>query len=395
MEQTYRHYRQAFAGYEMPFAYVDLDLFDRNIVDVVRRAGPKTIRIASKSIRCVPLLERILAADPKFRGIMAYSAREGVFLSHQGLDDILIAYPIVHEAEASRFCEELRRGKRIICTVDCPEHVDYLDRLAREHAVIAPVCIDVDMSTDFPGIHFGVRRSPLTTAGQVVDLCRRIATRQHVRLEGLVGYEAQIAGVPDNIPGNALKSTLIRYLKRRSLREVRERRARVVDAIRKEGIELNFVNGGGTGSVESTVQEECVTEVTIGSGFFASALFDWYSTFRHLPAVGYAIEITRRPMPDIYTCHGGGYVASGVGKDKMPHPFLPQGAKLLPLEGAGEVQTPIKYSGPETLALGDPVFMRYAKAGEMCERFNCLLALSEGAVTDEMPTYRGEGLVFL
>jgi D-serine deaminase-like pyridoxal phosphate-dependent protein len=99
---------------------------------------------------------------------------------------------------------------------------------------------------------------------------------------------------------------------------------------------------------------------------------------------------------DLYTCLGGGYVASGsAGTEKLPRPYLPDGAALLPLEGAGEVQTPVRYRGPERLALGDPIFMRHSKAGELCEHFNTLLLVMAGRVVGEVPTYRGEGQVFL
>ena len=395
MQRTYEYYRDALAGRVMPLAFIDLELFDRNTRDIAERARGKRVRIASKSIRCVPLMERILGAGAPFEGIMAYSAREAVFLSQQGFDDLLIAYPVLHEADDARLCDELQRGKRIYCMIDCFEHVQYLDRLGREHLVEVPVCIDIDMATHFPGFYFGVRRSPLKSPKDVIDLCRRIASCKHVRIEGLMGYEAQIAGLPDNAPGGAFKNAIIRLLKKRSLADVRDRRASIVEALRQEGISLAFVNGGGTGSVETTADEDCVTEVTVGSGFFAPALFDGYISVHHYPAAGYAIEITRLPAPGMYTCHGGGYVASGAGPDKMPQPYLPQGARLLPLEGAGEVQTPIRYGGAQKLGLGDPIFMRYAKAGEMCERFNVLLAISDGSVVGELPTYRGEGQVFM
>lgn len=395
MEDLYKYYHDAVAGRVMPLAFVDLDRFDQNTRDIAARSRGKRVRIASKSIRCLTLIERILAYGAPFQGIMAYSAREAVFLSQQGFDDLLIAYPVMQEADEARLCEELQRGKRICCMVDCLEHVQYLDTLGRDHLVEMPLCIDIDMSTDFPGIYFGVRRSPLRSQADVLDLCRRIAVAGNVCLVGLMGYEAQIAGLPDNVPGQRVKNALIRLLKKRSLSELRKRRAAIVQAIRDEGIDLEFVNGGGTGSVESTIEEDCVTEVTVGSGFFSPVLFDWYRTCHHAPAVAYAIEITRRPAPGIYTCHGGGYVASGTGRDKMPQPYLPAGVRLLPLEGAGEVQTPIHYTGRQKLGLGDPIFMRYAKAGEMCERFNVLLAISEGSIVGEMPTYRGEGLVFL
>lgn len=379
----------------MPCAFVDLELFDQNARDIVARAGSKRIRIASKSIRCVPLIERALASDVHYQGIMAYAVREAVFLSHQGLDDILVAYPAYHELEDSGLGEELRRGKRIVVMADCADHVHHYERFGKEFNVVVPVCLDLDMSSRFPGLHFGVLRSPITTPGGALEVARIARACKHVRLVGLMGYEAQIAGVPDNAPGSAAKNWLVRTLKARSLREIRTRRARVVDALKADGHELEFVNGGGTGSMETTKEEDCVTEIAVGSGLFSPALFDRYSAFRHAPAVGYAIEITRIPAPGVYTCHGGGYVASGTGADKCPQPYLPLGARLTPLEGAGEVQTPIRYDGPERLAIGSPIFMRYAKAGEMCERFNSLLCIEGGTVTREFPTYRGEGQVFL
>jgi D-serine deaminase-like pyridoxal phosphate-dependent protein len=188
----------------------------------------------------------------------------------------------------------------------------------------------------------------------------------------------------------------VRLLKSRSVGVVARRRAAVVAAVRARGHALRLVNGGGTGCLETTREEECVTEVTAGSAFFAPGLFDGFRRFRHLPAAGFAVEITRRPAPGVFTCAGGGYVASGAaGPEKLPQPYLPEGARLMAREGAGEVQTPVRYRGPERLVLGDPVFFRHAKAGELCERFTTLLLLANGTVVDEAATYRGEGQCFL
>lgn len=148
--------------------------------------------------------------------------------------------------------------------------------------------------------------------------------------------------------------------------------------------------------METTVQEDVVTEVTVGSGFYSPTLFDHYTRFRHEPAAGFAIEVVRRPAPEIYTCQGGGYIASGAaGPDKLPQPWLPEGARLTTNEGAGEVQTPVIYEGSVSLNLGSPIFMRHSKAGELCERFRTLLLVSEGKVVDEVNTYRGDGQCFL
>src|SRR5687768_15647965 len=76
----YNAYRRAFHGVPMPFAFVDLDLLKFNIRQTVIRARGKRIRIASKSIRSVPLIELILASNPAFQGIMCFTAPEAVWL---------------------------------------------------------------------------------------------------------------------------------------------------------------------------------------------------------------------------------------------------------------------------------------------------------------------------
>ena len=395
LNSRYNDYRRVFENTRKPFGYVDLDLFDNNTTDLQRRSRRKPIRIASKSIRCVPLLRRILE-NPAFQGIMAYSAREAAFLVRHGFDDILVAYPSWGEVAESGIIEHIREGKRIWLMVDCVEHMRLLDKLGRAAKTKIPVCLDIDVSSHYPGIHFGVLRSPVRTPKHAVALYEASRKMRHVRLEALMGYEAQIVGLQDFGPRGYFKNRLIATLKKSSMLEVHARRTRIVNALRKAGCELAFVNGGGTGSVEATASEKVITEVSAGSAFFAPTLFDHYASFRHLPAAGYAIEIVRKPCEGVYTCQGGGYVASGAaGPDKLPGPFLPEGAQLVAQEGAGEVQTPIRYSGAIPLKLGDPIFMRHAKAGELCERFDRLYLVRGGEIVDAVPTYRGEGMCFL
>jgi D-serine deaminase-like pyridoxal phosphate-dependent protein len=396
MAADYGSYKTIFAACPPPFAFVDLDMLAINMRQILRRAAGRRIRIASKSIRCVGIIAKILDASPAFAGIMCFTAPEAVWLSRQGFDDLLLGYPCWRPDHVRAMCDEIARGKTLVAMIDSLEHIRHLAALAAERGVVLPVCLDIDMSLDLPGLHFGVMRSPLHTAADVLPLADAIAASPHLRLDGIMGYEAQIAGIGDRMPGQTAKNMVMRVLQQRSRAAVARRRTAVVAALRERAMPLRFVNGGGTGSIESTIRETDVSEVTVGSGFFSPTLFDHYRAFRHQPAAGFAIEIVRRPAPDIYTCLGGGYVASGsAGPEKLPQPYLPSGATLLPLEGAGEVQTPIRYAGSERLALGDPIFMRHSKAGELCERFNSLLAVFDGALVGELPTYRGQGQAFL
>ena len=395
-KRDYEYYRNIFDGHPMPFAFVDLDLLDQNIREIASRARVKQVRLASKSIRCTSILRRIFAADACFQGIMCYTALEAVYLASQGFGDLLIGYPAWNEHDLAAVARATKDGAHITLMIDSIEHVERIESIASRHDVRLPLCLEIDMSMDVPGLHFGVWRSPVRTVEQARPIIERIKASTHVFLDGLMGYEAQIAGLGDNFPGQRAKNALVRRLKRRSIHEVAERRAAIVALIRSCGITPRFVNGGGTGSIDSTREEAVVTEITAGSGFYAPALFDNYRDFRYAPAAAYAIEIVRRPRPSLYTCMGGGYIASGsTGPEKQPAPYLPEGAKLLSLEGAGEVQTPVQYSGPLTLHVGDPIFMRHSKAGELCERFTHLYLVSDGRIVDKVTTYRGDGRCFI
>jgi D-serine deaminase-like pyridoxal phosphate-dependent protein len=308
----------------------------------------------------------------------------------------LLGYPTWHPDDIAAVARAIADGATITLMIDSVEHVEQVERVANQHGVRLPLCLDIDMATQFPGLHFGVWRSAVKGPEQAKLIIECILASPHVWLDGLMGYEAQIAGVGDQVAGQTVKSALIRQLKRRSLREIAARRTALVELIASYGLPLRFVNGGGTGSMLTTRMEPLVTEITVGSGFYAPALFDSYRDFRYAPAAGFAIEIVRRPNATLYACLGGGYIASGsTGAEKQPRPYLPVGARLTNNEGAGEVQTPIRYQGDVKLNLGDPIFMRHSKAGELCERFTHLLLVSDGAVTDKVTTYRGDGQCFI
>jgi D-serine deaminase-like pyridoxal phosphate-dependent protein len=396
MSRSYAYYKSAFQNIPRPFAFVDLDLLNENLQAITAAAGGKRIRIASKSIRSVELLRRILTTNDVFQGVMCFTATEAVYLARQGLDDLLLGYPVWRPDAVRQLVDLVADGRTIVFMLDALEQIEHLERVARERGVQVPVCLDVDMSTNYPGLHFGVWRSPIASWRDARPVVERIAASDWLRLDGVMGYEAQIAGLGDRLPHKAVKNFTVSQLKRRSIREVAARRSEIVQGITDMGLKLRFVNAGGTGSLQSSREEPFVTEITVGSGFYSPALFDYYSSFRYQPAAGFAIEVVRRPRSDIVTCAGGGYVASGAaGADKLPVPYLPEGLRLLPLEGAGEVQTPLQHSGRTQLAVGDPVFFRHAKAGELCERFQKLHAVSSGAVVGTYETYRGAGECFL
>jgi len=398
-EAAYERLERATSGLRAPFALIDMDAMWDNAAELVRRAAPKPIRLASKSLRCRALQERTLALDG-FQGTMAFTLDEALWLVSHGADDLLVAYPSTDR----RALRELTSCEaRVTVMVDCVEHLELIERACvGTRGEPLRVCIDVDCGWWLLGgrMRVGVKRSPIHTPHQAQALARAILSRDRLRLVGIMAYEAQIAGVGDAPAGKPLRTAAIRAMQARSARELTRRRAAIVEGVAElaadAGTPLELVNGGGTGSMQSTASEPAITEVTAGSGLYGPTLFDAYRAFKPRPAAMFALPLVRRPGSKVMTALGGGYLASGPADGaRLPRPYLPSGLRLDGQEGAGEVQTPLLGRAADSLSLGDRVYMRHAKAGELCERFNMLYLLEGDRIVDETPTYRGEGQCFL
>jgi D-serine deaminase-like pyridoxal phosphate-dependent protein len=437
-DAAYARLERATAGLQAPFALVDLDALDANAADLERRAGAKPIRLASKSVRCRTLQERVLARDG-FHGTLAFTLPEALWLAERGGEDLLVAYPTA-DSDALRALVGGGVGgggvggggvggggvggggvggggvggggvggvggtprELVTVMVDCVEQLDSIERATRAtREAPVRVCIDIDTAWPILGgrLRVGAKRSPVRTPDQAAALARAILAREGLRLVGIMAYEAQIAGLGDAPSGRRLRGLAIRAMQVRSARELAARRGAIVAAVENvlasAGGALELVNGGGTGSLERTAAEPAVTEVTAGSGLYGPALFDDYRAFTPRPAAMFALPVVRRPGRGVVTALGGGYLASGpADAARLPRPHLPSGLRLERLEGAGEVQTPLLGAAADALSIGDRVYMRHAKAGELCERFASLHLLEGERIVDEAPTYRGEGQCFL
>ncbi len=404
-DAAYARLERATAGLQAPFALVDLDALWANAADLERRAGAKPIRLASKSVRCRVLQERVLARDG-FQGTLAFTLPEALWLAGHGAQDLLVAYPTA-DSDALQALVGGTPRERVTVMVDCVEQLELIERATRAtREAPVRVCIDIDSAWPILGgrLRVGVKRSPVRTPEQAATLARAILARDGVRLVGIMAYEAQIAGLGDSPGGHGigprLRGLAIRAMQARSARELAARRGAIVAAVENVlasvGGALELVNGGGTGSLERTAAEPAVTEVTAGSGLYGPALFDDYRAFTPRPAAMFALPVVRRPGRGVVTALGGGYLASGpADAARLPRPHLPSGLALERLEGAGEVQTPLLGAAADALSIGDRVYMRHAKAGELCERFASLYLLEGEHIVDQVPTYRGEGQCFL
>lgn len=383
----------ATASLDAPLAAVNVPALAFNAHDMLRRANGTTIRVASKSLRVRGVIDAVLELSG-FAGVLAYTLAEGLWLA-ETIPDVVVGYPSADRSAIARLAADPQLAQRVTIMVDSVHQLDLID------AVIRPgkrqelrVCLELDASLQSRALgHVGVRRSPVHSLGQARTLARAIVQRPGFRLVGVMAYEAQIAGVANRPPGKPVYGRVLDAMQRSSMRELRERRGAVVAALR-DLADLEFVNGGGTGSLERTAADPAVTEIAAGSGLFGPTLFDGYSHFSPAPAAAFALDVVRRPTPGIATLHGGGWIASGPpGNDRTPTPVWPTGLRFLPREGAGEVQSPV--TGASALKVGDRVWLRHAKSGEFAEHVNEVALVDGDALVGSTPTYRGEGKAFL
>ncbi|MCX5241741.1 amino acid deaminase/aldolase [Streptomyces prunicolor] len=390
-------YDRATAHLDAPLAIVDLDAFDANADDLVRRAGGKPVRVASKSVRCRTLLERVLARDG-FAGLMSFTLAESLWLARSGFEDVLLAYPSADHAAFGELANDPKLASAVTVMIDDPAQLKLIDDSRDGGTEVIRVCLELDTSLKMLGgrVRIGALRSPLRSPAQLADIARTVSARPGFKVVGIMAYEGHIAGVGDSVAGRPFRSRAIRLMQATAKRELVERRAEVVRAVRAVVPDLEFVNGGGTGSVQYTAAEDSVTEIAAGSGLYVPRLFDNYTSFTGRPSALFAQPVVRRPGVGVVTVLGGGYPASGAaGPDRLPVPYLPEGLRYDPQEGPGEVQTPLLGSPADDLLIGDKVWFRHAKAGELCERFDVLHLIEGDAVTATVPTYRGEGMTFL
>ncbi|WP_243073545.1 alanine racemase [Microbacterium sp. SS28] len=388
----WRAMTDAVSGVSGPVAAVNLAALRYNALDMLVRAGGVPIRVASKSVRVREIIDATLAV-PGYRGILAFTLPEALWLAETH-DDVVVGYPTADRAALTQLAADEVAASRVTLMVDAIAQLDLIDSLVppTRRATIR-VAIDADASWRAPGLgHIGVNRSPVHEPGEVASLARLIVDRPGFRLVGLMMYEAQIAGQGD---ATGSGDAVIRWMQRRSSSELLDRRGAIVDAVTRVA-PLEFVNGGGTGSLEYTASDRSVTELTAGSGLLAGHLFDGYRIFDPAPAAAFALEVVRKPAPDIATVLGGGWIASGPPlASRQPAPVWPQGLSTMPREGAGEVQTPLRGEAARSLKIGDRVWFRHSKSGELSERVDRFLLVEGDRLVGETPTYRGEGKTFL
>jgi 3-hydroxy-D-aspartate aldolase len=227
-----------------PALLLDMDRFERNLDRMAKhvRAAGKSIRPHAKTHRCPEIARRQIAAGAL--GVACAKLGEAEVMARAGIRGLLITTEVVAPSAVRRLMRLVAEAPDTMVVVDNAENVDALAHAAAEDRVTLDVMIDVDV---------GGRRTGVQPGDAAVALARQVLHRGALRLRGLQGYAGHCA----HVMGWAQR----REASLAAMKPLMDTRAR----FEAEGLPVEIVAGGSTGTHDIDVELAGLTELQSGS----------------------------------------------------------------------------------------------------------------------------------
>ena len=226
-----------------PALLLDMDRFERNLERMAKhvRAAGKQLRPHAKTHRCPEIARRQIAAGAL--GVACAKLGEAEVMTRFGIHGLLITTEVVTPGAIRRLTRLVAEAPDTMVVVDNAENVDALARAAVEDRVTLNVMIDVDVGNRRTGVQ----------PGEAVALARAVVHRGALRLRGLQGYAGHCAHV--------MGWEQRREASRAAMAPLMQTRAR----FEAEGLPVEIVAGGSTGTHDIDVELAGLTELQSGS----------------------------------------------------------------------------------------------------------------------------------
>ena len=226
-----------------PALLLDLPAARRNITKMGERIKkmPAGLRPHIK-VHKSPELAR-MQVDAGAIGLSTATVWEAIVLVRSGLDSIFIVNTIAGREKLAAVAG-LARSADVMVAVDDAANAADVAAAARAAQSTVGVLIEVDTGMDRAGVD---------TPEQAVELARKVAGLQGIKLLGVTGYEGHCSLTPE-----------------RELRSTRQKAAmsmlvQAAKRIEAAGIPMPIVSAGGTATWDWTASTPGVTEIQAGS----------------------------------------------------------------------------------------------------------------------------------
>jgi len=228
-----------------PALVVDARAMERNIQRMAAffSERPCKLRPHFKAHKTPAIARRQLAAG-SCTGITCATVGEAEVIAAEGVSaDILIANEVLGAGKAERVARLAARVD-IKVAADSATAVAELAEAARAASVQIGVLVDVNV---------GLPRCGIAPGEAALELARRVASTEGLRLHGLMGYEGHAVGITDRGAREAVA------------RPAMEQLLSTAQMVREAGLPCGIVSAGGTGTYDITGQMEGITEIQAGS----------------------------------------------------------------------------------------------------------------------------------
>jgi D-serine deaminase-like pyridoxal phosphate-dependent protein len=236
---------------DTPALLLDLDAFEANLDQMARFFGdrPASLRPHAKTHKCPEIARRQLQAGAI--GITCAKVGEAEAMAQAGVQDILIANQVVGDIKIDRLTD-LASTCDIMVAVDHPANVAALSQASQAKGVSLRILVEVDI---------GMKRCGVQPGAPALELARRVASSPHLQLAGLMGYEGHLVSIVD--PEERVSRV------KQALLPLQQTR----DLLEENGLSVEIVSGGGTGTYDVSGAYPPMTEIEAGSYVFMDASY--------------------------------------------------------------------------------------------------------------------------
>lgn len=269
---------------DTPALLVDLPTLERNtrkMADTIIREAGVHWRPHTKGMKTPALAHRLLEAGAI--GITCAKLGEAEVMAAGGVSDILIANQIVGPRKIARLVN-LRRHADVMVCVDDEDNVRQLSLAATKKGVRVRVLIEVNV---------GMNRAGVAPGEPVLSLARTVAASPGLQFSGLMTWEAHTLAIQDI--GE----------KRRLIAESLSRLTDSADLCRSNGLPVDVVSCGGTGTYWISAFHPGITEIEAGGGVFGDIRYRTVFGVEHEYALTVLSTVTSRPTPERIICDAG------------------------------------------------------------------------------------------
>jgi D-serine deaminase-like pyridoxal phosphate-dependent protein len=312
---------------DTPALWVDLDRLEQNITALAlhfKNAGVHW-RPHTKGVKVPAIAHKLVAAGAI--GITCAKLGEAEVMVAAGIRDILIANQITGRHKLPRLANLCRQAD-VKVAVDSPRNVAALGAAAVAYGTEIGVLIELNS---------GMERAGVEPGEAVLALARLIIQTPGVRLRGLMTWEGHTLDIGDPTQ------------KRQEIERSIGLATGSAELCRSQGIPIEIVSGGGSGTYKVTPFLPGMTEIQAGGAIFCDVTYQSWGIDLQ-PALFVQTTVTSRPNPQRIICDAG---FKSLPSNESPPAPLGLAQKVLKVVSSAEHGAVELESPNDTLEVGD------------------------------------------